>query len=163
MKEICSPVLLNEISKDRTSKIVLQIQKIRNVSAPKANEESQAAPSLLKLSLTDGESYIQALELLPLLSISRKNTPPGSKILINNAKVLAGYLLLTPENCKLLGGNVPALVEKWELAKSIQNSQRFCKCMLLSIYKCRVFIMGIYLFHFHLGSFTKIVSGCCLF
>ena len=33
---------------------VLQITKMRNVSAPKDNEESQGAPQLLKVSLTDG-------------------------------------------------------------------------------------------------------------
>lgn len=43
--------------------IVLQIQKIRNVSAPKGNEESKAAPRMLKLSLTDGKNNFQALEL----------------------------------------------------------------------------------------------------
>lgn len=127
MKEICKPVLLSEMAKEKTSKIVLQIQKIKNVSAPKANEESQAAPRLLKLSLTDGETYVQALEVLPLNLISRNNTPPGTKLLINNAKVSLGYLLLTPSNCTLLGGKVPALIEKWELAKNIKNTQRNCK------------------------------------
>ena len=33
---------------------MLQITKMRNVSAPKDNEESQGAPQLLKVSLTDG-------------------------------------------------------------------------------------------------------------
>lgn len=117
-------MLSDELSKERTSKIVLQIQKIRNISAPKSNEESQGAPRMLKLSLTDGESYVQALELLPLNFISRDKTPPGTKILIKNAKVSFGYLLLTPNNCSLLGGRVPALIERWELAKSIKNNQR---------------------------------------
>jgi hypothetical protein len=44
-------------------KIVVQIQKIRNVSAPKANEESRAAPRMLKLTLTDGQICCQAVEL----------------------------------------------------------------------------------------------------
>lgn len=43
--------------------IVLQIQKIRNVAAPKGNEESRAAPRMLKLSLTDGKNNFQALEV----------------------------------------------------------------------------------------------------
>lgn len=123
-KEICNPILSTELSKERISKIVLQIQKIRNIAAPKANEESQAAPRLLKLSLTDGETYVQALEISPLNSISRNNTPPGTKLLINNAKVSLGYLLLTPQNCSLLGGRVPALIEKWELAKTIKSANR---------------------------------------
>lgn len=43
--------------------IVLQIQKIRNISAPKGNEESKAAPRMLKLSLTDGKNNYQAVEI----------------------------------------------------------------------------------------------------
>lgn len=43
--------------------IILQIQKIRNVSAPKGNEESRGAPRMLKLSMTDGKNNFQALEV----------------------------------------------------------------------------------------------------
>ena len=43
--------------------IVLQIQKIRNVAAPKNNEESRAAPRLLKFFLTDGKNNFQAIEV----------------------------------------------------------------------------------------------------
>lgn len=41
---------------------VLQVMKIRNVSAPKENEESQTAPRLLKLTLTDGYSNCIGIE-----------------------------------------------------------------------------------------------------
>ena len=40
-----------------------QVQKVRNVAAPKANEGSQAAPRMLKLTLTDGVSSVNAIEL----------------------------------------------------------------------------------------------------
>lgn len=121
-------MLPNELSKEKTSKIVLQIQKIRNISAPKANEESQAAPRLLKLSLSDGDHHVQALEISPINFIGRNHTPPGTKVLINSAKVTAGYLLISPNTCTLLGGKVPTLVEKWEIAKSVQrNHHRNCK------------------------------------
>jgi len=42
---------------------VVQLQKIRNVSAPKDNEESQGAPRIMKLSLTDGVTTCNAVEL----------------------------------------------------------------------------------------------------
>lgn len=42
---------------------MLQIQKIRNISAAKGNEESRTAPRMLKLSLTDGKNNFQALEI----------------------------------------------------------------------------------------------------
>ncbi|XP_018579171.1 tudor domain-containing protein 3 isoform X2 [Anoplophora glabripennis] len=124
LKEIGSPVLTKELAKQRTSKLVLQIQKIRNISAPKANEDSQAAPRMLKLVLTDGDNHVQAIEITTINSISRNNTPPGTKILINNASVVSGYILLNSNNCTVLGGKVPHLVEKWEIARSIQRNKR---------------------------------------
>lgn len=57
---------------------VLQIQKIRNISAPKANESSKTAPKLLKLQLTDGVNTYSAIEMeSTALSIETK---PGSKV-----------------------------------------------------------------------------------
>ncbi|KAL3265880.1 hypothetical protein HHI36_010072 [Cryptolaemus montrouzieri] len=124
LKEIGLPVLTKELNKSQILQLVLQIQKIRNVSAPKANEESQAAPRMLKLILTDGESYAQAIETLNIPSISREKTPPGSKVLLTNVKIVNGLLLLSQDNTKLLGGKVPHLFEKWELAKSVQHCSR---------------------------------------
>ena len=43
--------------------VILQIQKIRNIAAPKNNEESKAAPRMLKFSLSDGKNSYQAVEL----------------------------------------------------------------------------------------------------
>jgi tudor domain-containing protein 3 len=48
---------------------VVQIQKIRNISAPKAHEESHAAPRMLKLLLTDGTTSCQAIEVEHLPSL----------------------------------------------------------------------------------------------
>ena len=42
---------------------VVQILKVRNISAPKDNEESQVAPQMLKCTLTDGHGSCVALEL----------------------------------------------------------------------------------------------------
>ncbi|CAH1105548.1 unnamed protein product [Psylliodes chrysocephalus] len=122
LKEICKPVL-HEFTNE-TPKIILQIHKIRNISAPKANEESQVAPRLLKFTLTDGETYIQAFELVQLGGVSLKNTFPGTKLLLENARISSGYLLLTPQNCKVLGGKVVHLYEKWEITKSVQKNRK---------------------------------------
>ncbi|XP_018343989.1 PREDICTED: tudor domain-containing protein 3 isoform X2 [Trachymyrmex septentrionalis] len=101
--------------------IVLQIQKIRNVAAPKGNEESRAAPRMLKLSLTDGKNNFQALEVEHISTLSL-NTPPGTKILIKTGTlpVSHGLLLLRPSHLiYVLGGKVANLVEKWELNKKL--------------------------------------------
>ncbi|CAH0560042.1 unnamed protein product [Brassicogethes aeneus] len=124
LKEIGGSVLSKELTKDKTSKMVLQIQKIRNISAPKANEESQAAPRMLKLILTDGETSVQAIELSTIQQISREKTAPGTKVLVNGAKISSGFLLFNNSCVSVLGGKVPHLIERWELAKSVQKSNR---------------------------------------
>ncbi|RZC40305.1 tudor domain-containing protein 3-like, partial [Asbolus verrucosus] len=121
LKEIGSSILTKILNKNNVSQVVLQIQKIRNISAPKANENSHVAPRMLKFTLTDGDSYIQAIETASIPSINHEKTPPGSKLLIHSAKIASGYLLLDPTNCSLLGGKVPALYEKWELAKTLSD------------------------------------------
>lgn len=105
--------------------IVVQIQKIRNVSAPKANEESNHAPRMLKLTMHDGKSTCIGLETSPINSLSI-NTPPGTKILLSNEGLEAchGILWLTPNVVTLLGGKVSHMIEKWELNRSLAKHTR---------------------------------------
>ncbi|XP_070159566.1 tudor domain-containing protein 3 isoform X5 [Polyergus mexicanus] len=106
--------------------IVLQIQKIRNISAPKGNEESRTAPRMLKLSLTDGKNNFQALEIEHISALNL-NTPPGTKILIKSGTlpVSHGILLLNPSHVvHILGGRVTNLVERWELNKKLASHTR---------------------------------------
>ncbi|KAJ8687897.1 hypothetical protein QAD02_023692 [Eretmocerus hayati] len=108
------------------SNVVVQIQKVRNISAPKHNEESRGAPRMLKLSLTDGKNSYQAVELETISSISL-NTPPGTKLLLNGGTILVshGIILLRPLNIiQVLGGKVISLVEKWELNKKLASHSR---------------------------------------
>lgn len=108
------------------------MHKVRNASAPKANEDSQAAPRMLKLTLTDGHSFCQAVEISEIPALSAHKTAPGSKILLKTAKVKSGYILLQPRCCTYLGGKVPALYEKWEISRSLlKNARRPCKYKLL--------------------------------
>ena len=55
------------------------MSKIRNVSAPKVNEESGSAPRMLKLSLTDGKTTVHGIEMSKLDGISLA-TAPGTKV-----------------------------------------------------------------------------------
>ncbi|XP_017880580.1 tudor domain-containing protein 3 isoform X2 [Ceratina calcarata] len=101
--------------------IVLQIQKIRNVAAPKSSEESRSTPRLLKFFLTDGKNNFQAIEVEHISFLSL-NTPPGTKLLIASGDVPMshGIILLKPSGiAQLLGGKVVNLVEKWELNKKL--------------------------------------------
>ncbi|XP_063088767.1 tudor domain-containing protein 3 isoform X2 [Cavia porcellus] len=103
---------------------VLQIQKIRNVAAPKDNEESQAAPRMLRLQMTDGHISCTAVEFSYMSKISL-NTPPGTKVkLSGNVDIKNGFLLLNDSNTTVLGGEVEHLVEKWELQRSLSKHSR---------------------------------------
>ncbi|KAJ6661684.1 hypothetical protein lerEdw1_013206 [Lerista edwardsae] len=96
---------------------VLQIQKVRNIAAPKDNEESQAAPRMLRLQMTDGHTSCTAIEYNYMSKISL-NTPPGTKIkLLGIVEVKNGFLLLDDSNTVILGGEVEHLIEKWELQR----------------------------------------------
>ncbi|XP_073997939.1 tudor domain-containing protein 3-like isoform X2 [Rhodnius prolixus] len=104
--------------------IIVQIQKIRNISAPKSNEESQGAPRLLKLILSDGSQSCTALEISPLPFISL-NTPPGTKLrLKGEITVTSGMLHLNTGNVELLGGIVSTLVEKWTMNRNLAKHTR---------------------------------------
>lgn len=95
--------------------IVLQIQKIKNLSSPKSSEINSGIPSLLKLSLTDGVQTVQAIQMDNIQSI-HLNTYPGSKIHITakTVDISHSFLLLYNSNTQFLGGKVDSLVEKWE-------------------------------------------------
>ncbi|XP_058040928.1 tudor domain-containing protein 3 isoform X2 [Ahaetulla prasina] len=103
---------------------VLQIQKIRNIAAPKDNEESSVAPRMLRLQMTDGHTSCTAIEYTYMSKISL-NTPPGTKIkLLGIVEVKNGFLLLDDSNTVVLGGEVEHLIEKWELQRSLSKHNR---------------------------------------
>uniref|UniRef100_A0A182R1W2 Tudor domain-containing protein 3 n=1 Tax=Anopheles funestus TaxID=62324 RepID=A0A182R1W2_ANOFN len=99
---------------------VVQLVKLRNLGAPKVNEESKVAPRLLKLTVTDGQTQYVALEHEHIPSLSL-NTPPGTKILLKNGpiRIIQGVMMLSEKNVQVLGGHVTALVEKWELSRTM--------------------------------------------
>lgn len=107
--------------------VVLQVSKIRNIAAPKSNEDSGVAPRMLKLILTDGHSNLQALEIERLDKVSL-NTPPGTKIRLKPGQssilVKSGFAHLGPKHLEVLGGKVEALVEKWEISRKLAQFTR---------------------------------------
>lgn len=128
LRDISEGSLPEDFVKDPSkleSPVVVQIQKIRNVSAPKANEESTSAPRMLKLTLHDGKVTCTGLEIshIPSLSI---NTPPGTKLLLKNEEleVCHGVVWLTPSVISVLGGTVSHMIEKWELNRSLAKHTR---------------------------------------
>lgn len=128
LRSIGKGFLPAEINSGRVEELkgpcVLQVLKVRNVTAPKEHEESQAAPRMLRLQMTDGQTTCVGLEFKHLSKISL-NTPPGTKVkLLGTVPVKNGFLLL--DDCKLavLGGEVDHLIEKWELQRSLAMHSR---------------------------------------
>ncbi|NXF41807.1 RMI1 protein, partial [Nyctibius bracteatus] len=74
----------------------------------------EAKPTrMLMLQLTDGIHQIQGMEYQPV-PVLHSNLPPGTKITVQgNIAYRLGVLLLKPENVKLLGGEVDALLEEY--------------------------------------------------
>ncbi|XP_027526638.1 recQ-mediated genome instability protein 1 [Neopelma chrysocephalum] len=100
-----------------------QLQKLRGKST--VNEEVtantqafqkpwEAKPTrMLMLQLTDGIHQIQGMEYQPV-PVLHTSLPPGTKITVQgNIAYHLGVLLLKPENVKLLGGEVDALLEDY--------------------------------------------------
>uniref|UniRef100_A0A915CN02 RecQ mediated genome instability protein 1-like N-terminal helical domain-containing protein n=1 Tax=Ditylenchus dipsaci TaxID=166011 RepID=A0A915CN02_9BILA len=120
IKDFGHPALQDHLDKKTsmlTGPIVVQLARWKNVSYPKIAEHLNN-DGLCKLSLTDGFSTLEGLQLDQPLNQIDGNTPAGVKILLKG-KILyeGGYLILDPSNCRLLGGNVEKLVEKWVAAK----------------------------------------------
>ncbi|KAM5331890.1 recQ-mediated genome instability protein 1 isoform 1-T8 [Glossophaga mutica] len=104
-----------------------QIQKLRgkNTMNELITAETQvtqkpweAKPSrMLMLQLTDGIVQVQGMEYQPIPAL-HSNLPPGTKILIHGIiSFRLGVLLLKPENVKVLGGEVDALLEEYAQEK----------------------------------------------
>lgn len=104
-----------------------QIQKLRgkNTANDLVTAETQvtqrpweAKPSrMLMLQLTDGIVQIQGMEYQSIPAL-HNNLPPGTKILIyGNISFRLGVILLKPENVKVLGGEVDALLEEYAQEK----------------------------------------------
>ncbi|XP_057252472.1 recQ-mediated genome instability protein 1 [Pezoporus wallicus] len=100
-----------------------QLQKLRGKNT--VNEEVTASTQafqkpweakptrMLMLQLTDGIHQIQGMEYQPVPAL-HSNLPPGTKITVQgNTAYRLGVLLLKPENVKLLGGEVDALLEEY--------------------------------------------------
>ncbi|XP_037103109.1 tudor domain-containing protein 3 isoform X2 [Syngnathus acus] len=116
-----------DINSGRVEKLegpcVLQLQKSRNISAPK-DIESQGGLRMLRLQMTDGHTTCAGVEFKQLSKISL-NTPPGTKFkLLGTVLIRNGFLLLDDSNISILGGEVEHMVEKWELQRSLAKHSR---------------------------------------
>lgn len=91
---------------------VLQIDEVSDIATQYEERIKFAdnARRCLRFRLTDGVNSVAAIECVrvPQLSIA---TAPGSKLLLTDVPISRRILLLSPGNCRLLGGAVRALYD----------------------------------------------------
>ena len=102
--------------------VVLQIGAVLNIRQPTTKQRN--SPRMLCLKLTDGRVKLRGLEHGDLKSDITVDTPPGTKVLIRNCPMRAGFLLLSTKCVQVLGGNVMNLVSSWRAARELQASAR---------------------------------------
>jgi hypothetical protein len=129
LRENGLPVFPDEIGKRQVVKlkgpVVLQIQKVKNVSAPKASPDSGHSPRLLRLQLTDGHRTFSALEVSPIPQLSL-SLAPGTKVRLTGKEmeIVKGFIMIGPSDISVLGGRVEKLASKWELTQSLAKQTR---------------------------------------
>ncbi|CAK8697281.1 unnamed protein product [Clavelina lepadiformis] len=128
LTEIGEKTIPDDINKSKDkefmSPCVLQVVKVRNVSAPKANEESSVAPRMLQLHLTDGHKTCVGIEDSNIPKISLE-TPPGCKICLRGlVKIQNGLLLLNSGNVDFIRGKVDNIYKRWLAAKEASGFSR---------------------------------------
>ena len=64
---------------------------------------------MLLLRLTDGKVTAKAVEFKPFSRVEKDKLPPGSKVVISNASVKAGVILLDDRSIQALSRHVCAL------------------------------------------------------
>uniref|UniRef100_A0A0M3HHL7 RMI1_N domain-containing protein n=1 Tax=Ascaris lumbricoides TaxID=6252 RepID=A0A0M3HHL7_ASCLU len=95
-----------------------QISKLRNVQCSRLTDPSRLNDGLNKIQLTDGHLNINALQFDPIPTLTT-NTPAGTKIcLLGVLPLESGLVLINAANCRVLGGRVERLVEKWRLEQN---------------------------------------------
>ena len=80
--------------------VVLQIGAVLNIRQPTTKQRN--SPRMLCLKLTDGRVKLRGLEHGDLKSDITVDTPPGTKVLIRNCPMRAGFLLLSTKCVQVL-------------------------------------------------------------
>lgn len=119
-----------------TGPYFVQIDAMEDAAAPKrrvvtsednvdGDDVDKGHRRCLKLRLSDGAHKFDAMEFASLAAtIDFDRTPPGSKLVLRNVKVMRGWMLLTPECVQVLGGTVEAMVKVFQFNRSMARRER---------------------------------------
>lgn len=90
---------------------------------PSTSRSSGSGPHRLILQDVNGTKAV-AIEMQPIEGISLEKLPIGAKILLRNATVARGLVLLNPTCSTLLGGKIDALDKSWREGRKARLLQR---------------------------------------
>ena len=91
--------------------------------APSASGSNGSGPHRLILQDVNGTKAV-AIEMQPIEGISLDKLPIGAKILLRNATVARGLVLLNPACSTMLGGKIEALDKTWKEGRKARLLQR---------------------------------------
>ncbi|KXZ45405.1 hypothetical protein GPECTOR_55g311 [Gonium pectorale] len=128
LKKLGKGALPENVSRTSTAvkgPVVLQVLQVFDVSRPSLRESAGGGGSdrLLCLRLTDGKVTCKAVEYQRVEQLSEE-LAPGTKVLLSNANVKDGVILLNPKCIKVLGGRVEALAAAWETQRRYGGVER---------------------------------------
>lgn len=102
----------NEVVSKLSGPVLVQMVEVANIGASAADPETAdsqgPAQRCLKFAVSDGHALAYGIEHRQVRDLSTK-TPAGCKLVLKDVEVRRGYLLLSPDSCRVLGGKVQAL------------------------------------------------------
>ncbi|CAH8851745.1 unnamed protein product [Trichobilharzia szidati] len=109
---------------------IVQLTRLRNISIPQAVEDmmmttsaDNRGPCLLRLTFTDGRNTITGLDMQDKTDLSM-DIPPGTKFrLMGSIPISMGFLLLSKNHLKVLGGTVTNLIREWNMTKFLKDTE----------------------------------------
>ncbi|GFR53170.1 hypothetical protein Agub_g15893, partial [Astrephomene gubernaculifera] len=128
LKKIGKAALPDDVNRTTTTikgPVVLQISSVADISRPSLRESSAGGGNdrLLCVRLTDGKVTCKAIEYQRVELLSEE-LAPGTKVLLTNATVKNGIVLLNPKCIKVLGGRVEHLAAAWETQRRYGGVER---------------------------------------
>lgn len=112
--------------------VVLQLASATyNIAAPLKRREYESSVSssssstsrILSITLTDGHTKVSGIEYEHLPGFTA-NMPAGGKVLYRGGPVCHGKILLTPQNCTFIGGQVAHLLQAFNANNSAQKARQ---------------------------------------
>ncbi|CAH8851702.1 unnamed protein product [Trichobilharzia szidati] len=109
---------------------IVQLTRLRNISIPQAVEDmmmttsaDNRGPCVLRLTFTDGRNTITGLDMQDKTDLSM-DIPPGTKFrLMGSIPISMGFLLLSKNHLKVLGGTVTNLIREWNMTKFLKDTE----------------------------------------